>query len=897
MKQVCLRLLTTVIVAVTLLLPTSCRRTLDYQLESVLPSNYQPPAQGTIKIDGPVVLNGRLFVIDSTSADQVVSLSGDKLVLKAGVRLRSGRTTGGEGVNELQPGDIIASDVSAATPRGMLKKVKDKLEVGGEVTMTVEDATFEGLFKKVNFTIEGEVAPSVSLERTLSAENGPLSGSLALKGSFKPSGMVRVELRVNDATVQHALTSVTFKRSVTMGLTAAGAVTLARDIELLRQSLPTIRVVIPVPTPVGIPLPLPVLLTPDFVATVKVAAGVQGAFEASLLNFSDSFTYGVSYDLGVGRQIIKTETPAQNNPSFEFKTSGSAEMSLRPELEFSFYDWKGFTFGLGTELYGKVEAACKSTLSQTPKPEDKNVLELKLSAGLRADLFAQWKFFSPALTNEATVQGRLEFAVVAKQVQSDWCGSASDPLPNDTKPTSVAVSTGDPHLSTFDRLGYSFQAVGEFVAVKATPLGSNFEIQVRQEPRANSTQVSLNTGLAIRTGSGNEVVCVYPNRVFLNGQNIGIVSGERPLANGGKLIGSTGTLTVRTGLGDEINIQFFGTTLDYTFTLASARRGQVKGLMGNYDGLSTNDLLRGDTGAPVPNTYEALYPAYANSWRIRQAESLFVYDVGKTTDSYTDREFPRSTVALTAQQRSAAEAVCRAAGVTDPQALSNCIVDVALTNDRSFAQRSLAFQLANAVLTTFSIGEFSTSDVQLDYYGATAQQRAAVLNTQSLGFSRVVMKQGVALQRGFTTEFDFSTAELNAKSCFFLALWPTDTKTRSTAQKRVGFCFGQPSGTPLAFFTFDNGNAGSQVLAQKDIPNFIDGRTHKVRIAERLLTSGRWRVEVFLDNPITPVYFVDNVESIADIIDAFGNTGYIEFQINEGAPSEVKLFNWQYNAL
>jgi hypothetical protein len=879
------------------LLPASCRRTLDYQLETVLPRNYQPPAQGTIKIDGPVELNARVFVIDSAATEQIVSFSGNQIILKQTISLRSARTTQrATGIENVGKGDIVVADISEKTPRGMLKKVTNKIEVGGEVTFTLEDATFDGIFKKIKFAIEGEISPFVSLNRTFSRDNGVIGGALAMKGEFRPSGKLRFELEIDDATFQHRLASVTFKRSVSFGMEASGAIEYpSNDIILMEKSLPSIRVVVPVPVLAGIPLPIPIVITPDFVAKLKLTVGVEGAFNATLINFSDDFTYGVIIDRGKPVKYIQEENPAENKPAFEFKAGGYAEAVLRPEVVCSFYDWDGITFGVGTEIFGRLEAGCKTN----PKPEEKNVLEMKLTAGARADLFTRLNVLETkpdGVLNENKVEGSITFALVIKETQSDWCGQPQQPVENETETTSVAVSTGDPHLSTFDRLGYSFQAVGEFIAVRSTTLGDNFEIQVRQEPQPNSTQVSLNTGLAIRTGSGNEIVCVYPNRVFLNNQNLGIVTNERTLANGGKLIGGLSTLTIRTAQGDQVNIRFFGTTLDYTLTLAAARRGLIKGLLGNYDGKANNDLQMGDNSRIIQDKYADLYPAYADSWRINQSQSLFVYDTDKNTIFYTDRSFPRSEVSLTSQQRANAESICRASGVTDPLALNNCIVDVALTNNRSFADRALDFQLANSALNAFSIGAFSTSDVKLEYFDAKIENRAVILDTRNNGFSAVVMRQGVNIRRGFSTEFNFSTAELNQASCFYLALWPTDTKARSASQKRVGFCFGFMDGMHTAFFQLTRGS-NIDILAEKHVPNFVDGKSHKVRIEESLQTNGRWRVNVFLDDLNTPKYSVENTESIEDMIDAFGGVGYIEFQINQGSPSRVQLFNWQYNAL
>lgn len=897
MKTLLIRALSWAILLGLWLVPTACRNTLDFQLATVRPV-LPPSSKANVTVTGPIELNGRLYVIDSMAAGNIVSYSGNTLVLKTSITLRSARTGGTAAIGNLAVGDFIAADVSEKAPRGLLKKVTDKTSgsVDGEVGFTVEDATFEGIFKKINLAIEGTASATIQLERSLEEEikKGILvgTGTATLKGSYKAEAAVKVELKVDEATLQRAATTVSLTRTAALGISSAGALKLAGEPELLRKALPPLRGVVLIPTPLGFPLPLPIVITPDFVVKLKLETGMEGAIDLDLIKLEDKYTYGVEYNRGKGFNLIKEEQPVDNKPEFTVKASGFLEAALRPELEFSFYDLKLFTFGVGAELFGRLEGTCNLTTKE---------LELKLSSGLRGNLFARWNVltetFKPETEKERTVQGAITFAVVAKKVNSTFCGASSDPDPiaNSTSRTSTALSTGDPHLNTFDQFRYDLMSVGEFVAVRATAADDPFEVQVRQQPQGTSTTVSINTGLAIRS-SGGDRVCIYPNRVYVDGQDKGLSFSDITLNGGSQLHRNASGLILETPTGDQINVRFFGTTLDYDLRLAPSRKGKVKGIFGNFDDQTTNDLVRGDNGQAVKNTFTDIYPLYADSWRIQQAQSLFIYDAGKTTITYTDRTFPRTAVTLTAQQRADAKSICEQAGVTDPVILENCITDVAMTNDRSYADRAQTFQLATTALNSFAIGQFSTSDVQLEYLSATAENRAAVLTTRNSGFSRMVMHQGVNIQRGFVSEFSFSTAELDPSSCFYLALWPTDTKTRNGAQKRIGFCFGTINGQRSAFINYADGSPGGLILGQSSVPDFIDGQVHKVRIVERNLPNGTWQLDMFLDNLSKPVSSVTSNESIAERIDSYNRTGYIEFQINQGSPSTVRLFNWLYNA-
>lgn len=96
--------------------------------------------------------------------------------------------------------------------------------------------------------------------------------------------------------------------------------------------------------------------------------------------------------------------------------------------------------------------------------------------------------------------------------------------------------------------------------------------------------------------------------------------------------------------------------------------------------------------------FEKLYRDFGNSWRISQAESLFDYGSGQTTETFTSRNFPNSYLTLGSllpAQIRAAEATCREAGV-EADLLEGCIFDVGMTGDNVFAKSA-----ANALVDTF----------------------------------------------------------------------------------------------------------------------------------------------------------------------------------------------------
>ena len=275
---------------------------------------------------------------------------------------------------------------------------------------------------------------------------------------------------------------------------------------------------------------------------------------------------------------------------------------------------------------------------------------------------------------------------------------------------SPAHSTGDPHITTIDGLRYDFQGYGEFIAVKSVT--DNFEVQIRQEDVNKSGKVTMNTAVGIQTGSDIVCVTVKPDRLFINNQVQDLANfTTKDLKDGASISklkdGSLDVLNVFAKNGDLVKVRFHGSyLLDYSLYIQENRKGKLIGIMGNYDGDKLNDVtirdgenIMKDSGLP----FGKLYPTFADSWRITQANSLFYYDAGKNTDTYTQKDFPRTEQTITAEQKVKAEGICRAAGVTTEPFLSNCILDVAITDDPALASSSLWGQTINTLPASLSV--------------------------------------------------------------------------------------------------------------------------------------------------------------------------------------------------
>jgi hypothetical protein len=258
-----------------------------------------------------------------------------------------------------------------------------------------------------------------------------------------------------------------------------------------------------------------------------------------------------------------------------------------------------------------------------------------------------------------------------------------------------AETNGDPHLRTFDGLRYDFQAVGEFIAARST--SGDFEVQVRQEPWADSRIVSLNTAVAFKVGNDRyEIRAGQALIPYLNGKQTALEASKLP--GGGQVDLDQGIVVVTWPDGTKAFVRSVGIYgLALSMQPSDELAGKLEGLLGDANGNTNNDLRVRGSNTSIKPTHKELYPAYANSWRIADKTSLFTYPEGKNTGSYTDRSFPdESPDPKTLPGYAAAETLCKSFGISDPAILANCALDVAITGRSEFARAASNSQILAA---------------------------------------------------------------------------------------------------------------------------------------------------------------------------------------------------------
>jgi hypothetical protein len=261
---------------------------------------------------------------------------------------------------------------------------------------------------------------------------------------------------------------------------------------------------------------------------------------------------------------------------------------------------------------------------------------------------------------------------------------------------------GDVHYTTTDRRYYDNHARGEFLYAD---IAGDPTVVVQGRKTALNASVSVLAAIAARVGTDR--VGVYRGQnppLRINGQPITLAVNETvPLPGGGRVrrVASPyaiGRYTIYWTTGERLIVETYSAYQNVWLYVPRSRAGLIRGFFGNFNGVGSDDVALRD-GTPVASFSAASFyrnpDSFTNSWRITQAESLFDYGPGESTDTFTDLNFPftiRYTSNATPQQRQTATQICQNAGVTDPTFLEGCIYDLIYTEDPEFALGAVSGQ-------------------------------------------------------------------------------------------------------------------------------------------------------------------------------------------------------------
>ena len=266
---------------------------------------------------------------------------------------------------------------------------------------------------------------------------------------------------------------------------------------------------------------------------------------------------------------------------------------------------------------------------------------------------------------------------------------------------------GDIHVQTMDGAIYPFQAAGEFVASRST--AGDLEVQLRLESTGFSSYVSIATAVAMRVDTTRALVALGREPMLTVDEEPVVLQpgGRLDLPEGGRIDRSEKGYEIYWSDGSSLSIGVGSGHLNAYLRPSLTRKGTLSGLFGNFNGSALDDvdvttavLGQGSPAGLSPGLAElarTLLLDEEHGWLVAQETSLFEYKPGQSTRTFRKPTPKReATVAgLPVTWRRQARAACEGAGVTHPDLLEACIVDVGYTRDESFVETAVAVQARN----------------------------------------------------------------------------------------------------------------------------------------------------------------------------------------------------------
>ncbi|MCX2743713.1 multicopper oxidase domain-containing protein [Mangrovivirga sp. M17] len=304
---------------------------------------------------------------------------------------------------------------------------------------------------------------------------------------------------------------------------------------------------------------------------------------------------------------------------------------------------------------------------------------------------------------------------------------------------------GDPHIKTLDGTKYDFQAVGEFILLADR---DGMMIQSRQTPVATAKPithpysgltscVSVNTAVAARVGS--HYISYQPNEkeegvldFYVDGKLTELTLQEFKLDNNTiKGISINGKMTLRVDFSNHavliVTPRFWNSKKIHYLNISVYHTHGDEGIMGKIpEGHWLPKLKSGARLGRKPRDlqerYIQLYQTFADSWRVKEKNSLFTYEKGKSTSDYTDKDWPAfqppcelkkkfeipGSSILPEIPEDDAKVICEK--VTEVDLFANCVLDVSTTGDETFADGYLTEQRIRQKATSIMVVEGKEKD-------------------------------------------------------------------------------------------------------------------------------------------------------------------------------------------
>jgi hypothetical protein len=215
-------------------------------------------------------------------------------------------------------------------------------------------------------------------------------------------------------------------------------------------------------------------------------------------------------------------------------------------------------------------------------------------------------------------------------------------------PPRPAGGTGDPHITTFDYLDYTFNGAGEFWMVTNSS-DMPMAVQSRMEPftysNGTSKDATVFTAFVMKTNTSSTVqvqrslvrtVDIYVDGVLMDLSNpllfdISYEGVEVSVAS------DISSVSVAFASGFNFLISTTADSFSIFTTCDQKYKNKTRGLLGVYDGNKDNDLQDQNGNVIAANSsLQDIHYKFGLTWRILQSESLFTY----TSKQYPDYNNP-----------------------------------------------------------------------------------------------------------------------------------------------------------------------------------------------------------------------------------------------------------------
>ena len=263
-------------------------------------------------------------------------------------------------------------------------------------------------------------------------------------------------------------------------------------------------------------------------------------------------------------------------------------------------------------------------------------------------------------------------------------------------------TSGDPHFTTLDGLQYTFNGAGEFTI--SSSIRHSFIFQARME-RYRNTSSSVYTAFVVQTQYSSRIQLQRninnKDYIFIDDVSFQLTEGVmlETLAIGAtlRIENDLSQVSVHFSVGISLRIYLYTGSMSFLLQLDESFRWNVRGLLGNFNGDTTDDLMSPDGHyIPIDSSLSQIHYQFGLNWMITRNESLFCYQSPFNYTTYSKPLFVPSF--FDSNVTSVSQEIRDLCGDSFP-----CLFDAVTTGMLSFANETLTFSNMVEDLTNSSV--------------------------------------------------------------------------------------------------------------------------------------------------------------------------------------------------